>query len=79
MIRYLNISSIRNKTVQLTDICKTCPAKILCIEFFETKLNSNFPNVQVHLPDYQALSFLRDRNSSGEFKSLHCIKNEVFH
>ena len=79
MIRYLNISSIRNKTVQLNDICKTCPAKTLCIESFETKLNSNFPNVQVHLPDYQILSFLRDRNSSGGFNCLHCIKNEVFY
>ena len=49
MIGYLNLNSIRNKIVQLTD---------LCID--ETKLDSSFPNEQVHLPPFR-----RDRNSSG--------------
>ena len=35
---YLNINSIRNKIVQLTDTCKTSPTKLLCID--ETKLDS---------------------------------------
>ena len=51
MIRYLNISSISNKILQLTDICKTFPLETLCID--ETKLDSSFPNAQVHLPHYQ--------------------------
>ena len=51
MIRYLNISSISNKIVQLTDICKTFRIESLCID--ETKLDSSFPNTQVHLPHYQ--------------------------
>ena len=53
MTGYLNINSIRNKIVQLTDICKTTPIEILCID--ETKLESSFPNAQVHLHDYQSL------------------------
>ena len=52
MIGYLNLNSIRNKIVQLTD---------LCID--ETKLDSSFPNEQVHLPPFR-----RDRNSSGRGK-----------
>ena len=38
---YLNVNTIRNKVVQLTDICKTSQIKILCID--ETKLDSSFP------------------------------------
>ena len=63
MIGYLNINSIRNNIVQLTDICKTSPTEILCID--ETKLDSSFPNAQVHLPDYQFPPFRRDQNLSG--------------
>ena len=40
MIGYLNTNSIRNKIVQLTDICKTSPIEILCTdEIDETKLD----------------------------------------
>ena len=38
MIGYSNINSIRNKIEQLTDICKTSPIEILCID--ESKLDS---------------------------------------
>ena len=50
LIGYLNIDSTRNKIVQLTDVCETSPIEILRID--ETKLESSFPNAQVHLPDY---------------------------
>ena len=51
MIGYLiNINSIRNKMVQSADICKTSSTEILCIDVI--KLDSSFPNAQVHLPDY---------------------------
>ena len=50
MIGYLNINSIRNKIVQLTNICKISPIEILCVD--ETKLDSRFPNAQVHPPNY---------------------------
>ena len=69
MDSYLNVNSIRNKVVQLTDICKTFPVKILYID--ETKSDSSFPNLQVHLPDYQFPPFLRDRNSSGGRKIVY--------
>ena len=62
-IRNLNINSIKNKTVQLTNICKTSPIEILCID--KTKLESRFPNAQVHLPDYQFPTVRKDWTSSG--------------
>ena len=74
MIEYLNINSIANKIVQLTDICKTSPIEILCIE--ETKLDTGFPNAQVHLPDYYFPPFRRDRNSSRREKIVY-IRNEI--
>ena len=40
MIGYLNINSIKNKIVQLTDICKTSLIEILCID--ETKLGGDY-------------------------------------
>ena len=69
MIGYSNINSIRKKIEQLTDICKTSPIEILCID--ETKLDSSFPNAQVHLPDYQFPPFWRNRNSSGGRKVVY--------
>ena len=63
---YSNINSIRNKIVQLTDICKTSPIEILCID--ETKLDSSFPNAQVNHPDYQFLSFRRTEIHQEEKK-----------
>ena len=74
MIEYLNINSITNKIVQLTDVCKTSPIEILCID--ETKLDTGFPNAQVHLPDYQFPPFWRDRNSSRREKIVY-IRNEI--
>ena len=62
MIGYLNIISIKDKIVQLTDICKTSPIEILCID--ESKLDSSFLNAQVQLPDYQFPPFQRVQNSS---------------
>ena len=41
-IGYLNINSIRNEIVQLTNICKTTPIEILCID--QTKSESSLPN-----------------------------------
>ena len=61
MIGYLNIYSIRNKIVQLTDICKTPSGEIFCID--ETKLGSTFANAQVHLPDCQITPLRRGQNS----------------
>ena len=58
MIGYSIINSIRNKIVQLTDICRISPIEILCID--ETKLDSSLPNAQAHLPDYQSPLFRRD-------------------
>ena len=69
MIGYLNVNSIKNKIVQLTDICRISPIEILCID--ETKLDSSFPNAQAHLPDYQFPHFRRDRNLSGEGKIVY--------
>ena len=63
MIGYQNINYIRNKIVQLTYIGKASPKEILCID--ETKLISSFPNVKVHLLDYQFHPFRRNRNFSG--------------
>ena len=37
--------------MQLTDIFKTSPVEILCLD--ETLLDSSFLNAQVHLPNYQ--------------------------
>ena len=74
MIWYLNINSIRHKIVLLTDICKTSPIVILCID--ETKLDLSFSNAQVHLPDYQFPTFQRDRNSSRGRKIVY-IRNEI--
>ena len=55
--------------VELTDICKTSPKEILCID--KTKLDSSFPNAQVHLPDHQFPPFWRDRNLSGGGKLVY--------
>ena len=74
MIEYLNINSIRSKIVQLADICRTSPIQVLCID--ETKLDSSFPNAQIHLPDYQFPPFRRDRNSSGGGKIVY-IRNGI--
>ena len=74
MIGYININSIRNKIVQLTDICKTSPIEIIGID--ETKLDSSLPTAQLHLPDYQFPSFRKDRNSSGGGKIVY-IRNGI--
>ena len=48
--------------------------EILCID--ETKLDSSFPNAQIHLPDYQFPPFQTDRNSSGGGKIVY-IRNRI--
>ena len=48
--------------------------EILCID--ETKLDSSFPNAQIHLPDYQFPTFQTDRNSSGGGKIVY-IRNRI--
>ena len=58
MIGSLNINSIRNS-----------PREILCTD--KTKLDSSFPNAQVHLPDYQLPPFRRDQISSGGGKIVY--------
>ena len=62
------------KIVQLTDIFRTSPIEILCID--ETKLDSSFPNAKVNaeFPGYQFPPFRRDRNSSGGGKIVY-IRN----
>ena len=69
MIGYLNIDSVRNKTVQLTGICKTPLTEFLDID--GAKLDSSSSNAQVHLPDYQFQPFRRDQDSSGGGKILY--------
>ena len=69
MIGQLNINSIRNKIVELTGICKTSPIEILCIH--KTKLDSSFPNAQVHLPEHQFPPFRRDQNLPGGGKIVY--------
>ena len=73
-LRNLNINSIKNKIVQLTNICKTSLIEILCID--KTKLESSFPNAQVHLPDYQFPAFRKDWTSSGGGK-IDYIRNGI--
>ena len=73
MIGYLNINSIRNEIVQLTDICKTSPIEILCID--ETKLDSSFPNAQVHLPDYHFPHSEGTGIHQEEENSLHSLRD----
>ena len=73
MIGYLNINSIRNEIVQLTDIYKTSPIEILCID--ETRLGSSFPNAQVHLPDYHFPNFEGTGIHQEEENSLHSLRD----
>ena len=55
LIGYLNINSIKNKIVQLVNICKTFPMEILCKD--KSNLDLCFPNAQVPLPDCQCPAF----------------------
>ena len=58
IIGYLNINSLRNKTIYLREVMSKAPFDILCID--KTKLGKSFPNFQFHIENYQFPPFQRD-------------------
>ena len=61
-IAYLNISSLRNKVIDLGEILKDLPLDYLVIS--ETKLEESFPNAQFKLNGYE-IRARRDRHKHG--------------
>ena len=68
LIAYLNINSLREKTISLREILKKTKIDVLCID--ETKLDSSFPNHQFRIEGYQFPPLRRDRNSTGGGKTV---------
>ena len=46
-IAYLNINSLREKTINLREICRKSSIDILYID--ETELDATYPDAQVHI------------------------------
>ena len=51
IIGYLNINSLRNKTIDLRKIMSKARLDIVCIG--ETKIDDSFPAFQFHMKNYQ--------------------------
>ena len=73
-IAYLNINSLREKIVNLREICLKSSIDILCVD--ETKLDASYPNVQFHIEGYQFPPFRRDRNKHGGGKMVF-VRNNI--
>ena len=68
-IVYLNINSLSEKIIYLREICPKTSIDILCVD--ETKLDSSYPNAQLHIDGYQFPPFLKDRNNYGGGKMVY--------
>ena len=66
IIGYLNIKSLKEKIVCLTEIISTYKIDILCID--ETKLDTSFPDSQFKIDGYQFPLFRNNRDSKGAGK-----------
>ena len=63
IVANLNINSLGEKINHLREICKESPIDILCVD--ETRIDSNYPDAQFQINDYQFPLFGRDRNKHG--------------
>ena len=68
MIAYLNINSLREKIVILTEVLIKTKLDELCVD--ETKLDASFPDHQFKTEDYQFPPLRIDQNSKGEGKMV---------
>ena len=59
---YININSLREKIVSLTEVLSKAPIDI-CVD--KTKLDASFPDHQFKISGYQFPPLRRDRNSKG--------------
>ena len=59
-IAYLNINSLKEKMINLQEICPKSSIDLLCVN--ETKLDASYPNAQFHIEGYQFPPIRRDRN-----------------
>ena len=73
-IAYLNINSLKEKIINLREICLKSSIDILCVD--ETKLDASYPNVQFHIEGYQFPPFRRDRNKHGGGKMVF-VRNNI--
>ena len=60
MIAYLNINHFEDKVINFKKICHQAPIDI--IRFDEAKLDSSYPNFQLHTDGYQFPPFRKDRD-----------------
>ena len=73
-IAYLNINSLKEKIINLREICLKSSIDILCVD--ETKLDASYPNAQFHIGGYQFSPFRRDRNKHGGGKMVF-VRNSI--
>ena len=71
MKAYLNIN-LGNKITDVRELCRQSNVDIVCI--CETKLDSNCPDAQFLINNYQFLLFRRDHNKDGGGKMVFVKK-----
>ena len=62
-ISYLNLNSLRYKTIDIREVL--CKAQLKIVASSKTKLNSEFPDAQFKIDGYHFPPFRKDRDANG--------------